>query len=111
LFFYILGCGRCNFIVLDGKLTIEDKNKVALVCHEDPKIIIFSLNVFGGTEVPIVYILLCHPSEDSLQQSATSDGSPSKAWQSTVGWGDCWIRTQTAVSQSGVATNEPPLLP
>ncbi len=30
----------------------------------------FPLFVFGGTEVPIVYILLCHPSENSLQGSA-----------------------------------------
>jgi hypothetical protein len=65
----------------------------------------FSLNVFAGTEVPIVFILLCCPSEDSPQGSAIPDGSPSKDWQSTEGWGDCW----TAVSQSGVATNEPPL--
>jgi hypothetical protein len=33
----------------------------------------FSLIVFGGTEVPIVYILLCHPSEDSIQQSSVVD--------------------------------------
>jgi hypothetical protein len=51
----------------------------------------FSLIVFGGIEEPIVYILLCHPSEDSLQESAIPDGSPSQDWQSTVGWGDCWI--------------------
>ncbi len=51
----------------------------------------FSLIVSSGTEVPIVYILLCRPSEDSLQGSAIPDGSPSKDWQSTVGWGDCWI--------------------
>jgi hypothetical protein len=38
----------------------------------------FSLFVFGGTEVPIVYIFLCRPSEDSLQQSAIPDGSPSQ---------------------------------
>jgi hypothetical protein len=37
--------------------------------------------------------LLFRPSEDSLQQSAILDGSPSKDWQSTVTWGDCWIRT------------------
>jgi hypothetical protein len=49
----------------------------------------FSLIVFGGTEVPNVNILLCRPSEDSLQQSAIRDDSPSKDWQSTVGWGDC----------------------
>jgi hypothetical protein len=40
--------------------------------------IFFSFIVFGGTEVPIVYIFLCHPSEDSLQQSAIPDGSPSQ---------------------------------
>jgi hypothetical protein len=45
----------------------------------------FSLIVFGRTKVAIVfYILLCLP----------SDGSASQDWQSTVGWGDCWIRTQ-----------------
>jgi hypothetical protein len=54
----------------------------------------FFLFVFGGTEVAIVYILLYRPSEDSLQQSAIPEGSPSRDWQSTVGWGVCWIRTQ-----------------
>jgi hypothetical protein len=49
---------------------------------------------FGGITVPIVYIHLCRPSEDSLQQSAIPDGSPSQDWQSTVGWGDCWIPTK-----------------
>ncbi len=72
---------------------------------------IFSLIVFDGTEVPIVYILFCRPSEDSLQQIPIPDGSLSKDWQSTVGWGECWIRPRTSVSQSGVATNEPPRLP
>jgi hypothetical protein len=42
------------------------------------KIYFFSLIVFDGTEVPIVYIFLCRPSEDSLQQSAIPDGSPSQ---------------------------------
>jgi hypothetical protein len=54
----------------------------------------FSLIVFGGTEVPIVYILVCRLSENSQQGSAIPDGSPSKDWQSNVGWGDCWIKTQ-----------------
>jgi hypothetical protein len=58
------------------------------------KNVFFPLIVFGGSEVPIVYILLCHPPEDSLQGSAIPDGSPSKDWQSTVGWEDCWIQTQ-----------------
>ncbi len=53
----------------------------------------FSLIVFAGTQGPIVNILLCRRSEDSLQGSAIPDGSPSKDWQSTVGWGDGWIRT------------------
>jgi hypothetical protein len=35
----------------------------------------FSFMVFGVTEVPIVYIFLCRPSEDSLQ---IPDGSPSQ---------------------------------
>ncbi len=56
--------------------------------------VLFSLNVFGGREVPIVHILLCRPSEDSLQGSAIPDGSPSKDWQSNVGWGVWWILTQ-----------------
>jgi hypothetical protein len=73
--------------------------------------IFFSLIVFGGTEVPVVNILLCRPLEDSLQGSAIPDGSPSKDWQSTVGWGDAGFEPRTAVLQSGVATNEPPLLP
>ncbi len=57
--------------------------------------IFFSLSVFDGTEVLIVYIFLWRPSEDSLQWSAIPDGSrPSKDWQSTIGWGNYWIRTQ-----------------
>ncbi len=59
----------------------------------------FTFIVFGGSEVPIVfYTLLCCPSEESLQGSAIPDGSPSKDWQSTVGWGDCWIRIQDCSS-------------
>ncbi len=54
-----------------------------------------NLIVFAGTDVPIIYILLC----------------PSKDWQSTVGWGDCWIWTQLQFLNHGVATKEPPLLP
>jgi multisubunit Na+/H+ antiporter MnhE subunit len=41
---------------------------------------LFFFNCLWRTEVPIVYILLCHPSEDSLQRSAIPDGSPSKDW-------------------------------
>jgi hypothetical protein len=44
----------------------------------------WSKNV-GGTEVPIVYILLCRPAEDSLQRCAIPDSSPPQDWQSTVG--------------------------
>jgi hypothetical protein len=58
----------------------------------------FFLNCFWWTEVPIVFhIFLCRPSEDSLQQSAIPDGSQSKDWQSTVVWGDYWIRTQDCI--------------
>ncbi len=78
----------------------------------------FSLIVFGGTEIPIVYSLLCRPSEDSLQRSTIPDGSPSKDWQSTVGCGDCWIRTKDCsftiwccYQWATTALNEPPLLP
>jgi hypothetical protein len=38
----------------------------------------FFLIDFGGTEAPIVYIFLYRPSEDSQQQSAIPDGSPSQ---------------------------------
>jgi hypothetical protein len=41
-----------------------------------------------------VFILLCRPSEDSLQWSTIPNGSPSEDWQSTVGWGDCRIQTR-----------------
>jgi hypothetical protein len=78
----------------------------------------FSLIVFSGTEVPIVYILLCRPSEDSLQGNAIQDGSRSKDWQSTVGWGDSWIRTQDCsftiwchYQWTTTAPYESPLLP
>jgi hypothetical protein len=55
----------------------------------------FSLNCFWWNSSPYCfYILLCRPSEDSLQGSDIPDGSQSKDWQSTVGWGDCWIWTQ-----------------
>jgi hypothetical protein len=72
--------------------------------------IFFSLIVFGGTEVPIVYIFLCRPSEDSLQWSAIPDGSPS--WDSSPLWAGeiAGFEPRTAVLQSGVPTNEPPLL-
>ncbi len=77
----------------------------------------FSFIVFGGTEVPIVYILLCHPSEDSLQWITILDGTPSLDWQSTVGWVDCWIWTQDCsftiwwrYQWTTIAPNEPPLL-
>jgi hypothetical protein len=53
--------------------------------NKERGIAFFSFIVFGGTEVPIVYILL---------SQGLPDGSSSKDWQSTVGWGDCWIRTQ-----------------
>ncbi len=67
----------------------------------------FFLNCFWWTRGPFfVFILLYRPSEDSLQRSTISDGSPSEDWQSTVGWGDCQIWTGTAGLQSGVATNE-----
>ncbi len=55
---------------------------------------LFFLNCFWWTRGPfLVFILLCCSSEDSLQWSTIPDGSPSKDWQSTVGWGVCRIRT------------------
>jgi hypothetical protein len=42
--------------------------------------------VLGGKCAFFVYILLCRPSEDSLQLSTISDGSQSEDWLSTVGW-------------------------
>ncbi len=57
--------------------------------------IFFFLNCFWWTRGPFfVFILLCRPSEDSLQWSTIPDGSPAKDWQSTVGWGDCRIQTR-----------------
>jgi hypothetical protein len=41
-------------------------------------IFFFLFIVCGGPEAPIVYIVLCRPSEDSLQGSAIPDGSLSK---------------------------------
>jgi hypothetical protein len=72
-------------------MTIADD---AIMTIADDAIVIFSLTIFDGPEVLIVYILLCRPSGDSLQRSAIREGSPSQDWQSTVGWGDCWIQTQ-----------------
>jgi hypothetical protein len=83
-------------------------------------IIIFGLlNCFWWNRSLYYYILLCHPSEDSLQGSAIPVGSPSEDWQSTVGWVDCWIRTQDCSFTMGchyqwattAPINEPPLLP
>ncbi len=75
-------------------------------------IYVFFLNCFWWTWGPFfVFILLCRPSEDSLQWSTIPDGSPSKDWQSTVGWRDCWFKPRTAGLQTGVTTNEPLLLP
>ncbi len=54
------------------------------------RIYLFFLNCFWWTKGPFfVFILLCRPSEDSLQWSTIPDGSLSKDWPSTVGWGDC----------------------
>ncbi len=96
----------------------------------------FSLIVFGGTEVPIILhfplpplrgqpTVKCHPRWQPIS------GLPSV--QSTVGWGDCWIRTQdcsftiwccyqwattapqwvttASIMSHHCSLNEPPLLP
>jgi hypothetical protein len=64
-------------------------------CSRNPASLpVFVLTFFCWNRSPCVYILLFRPSEDSLQWSAIPDGSPSQAWQSTVNWRDCWIRTQ-----------------
>jgi hypothetical protein len=52
------------------------------------KVIIFVLNLFFVEQKFLwFYILLCRPSEDSLQGSAIPDDSPSKDWQTTVALG------------------------
>ncbi len=57
--------------------------------------VVFFLNYFWWTVGPIfVFILLSCHSEGSLQWSTIPDGSPSKDWQSAVGWGDCRIWTR-----------------
>jgi hypothetical protein len=79
----------------------------------------FPLIVFGGTEVPIVYILLCRPSEDSLEGSAIPDGIPSKGLAVHCRLGrlldsnpGLQFHNLVALPISTTApTNEPPLLP
>jgi hypothetical protein len=58
-----------------------------------------------------VFILLCRPSEESLQWGTIPDDSPSKDWQPTLGWEIARFEPGTAGLESCVATNEPPLLP
>ncbi len=79
----------------------------------DVEISFFFLIVFRGTEAHIVYILLCHPSEESIGWSIIPYNSPSKDWQSTVPEAGeiAEFEPRTADSQSGIATNEPPSLP
>jgi hypothetical protein len=62
----------------------------------------FPLIVFGGPEAL---------SEDSLQESIIPVCSPSKDLQSTVAGEIAGFKLGTASLQSGVATNDPPLLP
>ncbi len=67
-----------------------------------------SLIVLGGTEVPIVYILLSRPSEDSLpsqMEAHLKTGSPLSAGEIAG------FEPRTAVSQCYVATNKPQVLP
>jgi hypothetical protein len=81
--------------------------------------IFFSLIVFGGTEVPIVYIFPLPPLRGQPATKSHPRWQPISGQQSTVGWGDCWIRTQdcsfTIWCHYQWATtalcNEPPLLP
>jgi hypothetical protein len=54
----------------------------------------FSFIVFDGLEVLFVYDLLFRPQRTAYSEVTIPDGNPSKDWQSTVGWGVCWIRTQ-----------------
>ncbi len=75
---------------------------------------VFFLNCFWWTRAPFfVFILLCHPSENSLQWSTIPDDSPSKDRQSTVGWGtrDCrftvWWRYQWATTAPKWANTAP----
>ncbi len=42
----------------------------------------------------VVFVLFCRPSKNSLQLSTVPDGSPTKDRRSSVGWGDCQIRTE-----------------
>ncbi len=74
----------------ENTLLLTDFNKkvIFMILH-------FSLDWFWWTTKPFfVYILLCRPSEDSPKWSTVPDGRPSQDWQSTEGWGYCWIRTQ-----------------
>jgi hypothetical protein len=57
-----------------------------------------------------VFILLCRPSENSLQWSTITDGSLSKDWQSIVSRGDCCIRTWDCRFTVWCCYHEPPTL-
>ncbi len=75
-------------------------------------ILLFPLIGFGGPEALFcIYILLCRPSEDSLQWSTNPDGRPSQYWESTEAGDIAGFEPRSAGSQSGVATIEPLLLP
>ncbi len=80
-----------------GYLTFNARsNGVVIISSIITRIFLYFLLliVFGGPEALFVYILLCRPSEDSLEWSTIPDGSASKDRQSTVGWGDCRIWTR-----------------
>jgi hypothetical protein len=73
--------------------------------------IFFSLIVFGGTEVPIVFIFSFAATHKTAYREVPSQmaarlrtGNPLLARQIAG------FEPRSAVSQSGIATNEPPLL-
>ncbi len=71
----------------------------------------FSLIFFGGTEVPIVFIFSGGPSEGSLQEVPSQMAAHLRTGNALYAGEIAGPEPRTAVSQSGVATNEPPLLP
>jgi hypothetical protein len=54
----------------------------------------FSLIVFVGPETLLFIFSSGAPQMTAYSEESIPDGSPSKGWHSTVGWGDCEIRTQ-----------------
>jgi hypothetical protein len=54
------------------------------------QIFFFSV-VFGGLEAFLCIFFFAAPQKTAYSEVTIPNSSPSKDWQSTVGWGDCRI--------------------